>query len=165
MAHRPRQGPDHTWRAGSDPQVEPDERPRSHRDVALQSAAAGAGVREPHGHGRTLATDAEQRDAVREHRATRANPVTAAVAYVFSLHHELARKTLHILTVVIPLAYASGLPRSILVAVLAVLSVIAVAIELARVRHARTRAAFQRAVGHLLRPHEREQWAGATWLI
>lgn len=87
------------------------------------------------------------------------------MAYVFSLHHELARKTLHILTVVIPLAYASGLPRSILVAVLAVLSVIAVAIELARVRHARTRAAFQRAVGHLLRPHEREQWAGATWLI
>lgn len=85
--------------------------------------------------------------------------------HVFSLQRELARKSLHILTVVIPLAYAAGFPRQTLIVVLAVLSAVAVAVELARVKHARTRAAFHRAVGHLLRSHEHDRWAGATWLL
>lgn len=89
----------------------------------------------------------------------------AAGSRAFSLQHELARKTLHVLTIIIPLAYAAGLPRRTLVVLLAAVSGLAIVVEMMRSRHARTRAAFHRAVGHLLRPHEHERWAGATWLI
>jgi len=83
----------------------------------------------------------------------------------FAFRHELARKALHILTVAAPLAYAGGLPRRVLILLLVAASVIVVALEVVRARHATTRAIFQRTVGALLRPHEHERWAGATWLI
>jgi len=83
----------------------------------------------------------------------------------FAFRHELARKALHILTVAAPLAYAGGLSRRVLILLLVAASIIVVALEIVRARHATTRAIFQRTVGAILRPHEHDQWAGATWLI
>ena len=82
-----------------------------------------------------------------------------------SLRRELARKLLHVSTAVVPVAYAAGLPRTIVGATLAALALIALAVELSR-RHATGAAAFTRATGTLLREHEHAgAWAGATWLL
>jgi dolichol kinase len=89
----------------------------------------------------------------------------AVTSSALSFRRELARKSLHILTIAVPLAYAGGLARRTLIVVLAALCLVVVAIELIRLRHQATRAVFQRAVGQLLRSHERQQWAGATWLL
>ena len=82
-----------------------------------------------------------------------------------SLRHELARKAIHLGAVVFPLAYAAGVGRRVLVAVLAVLTTVALVIEVARARHERTRQAFTRATGPLLREHEHHRLSGATWLV
>lgn len=89
----------------------------------------------------------------------------AVTSGALSFRRELARKSLHILTAAVPLAYAGGLARRTLIVVLAALCLVVVAIELVRMRHQATRTAFQRAVGQLLRSHERQRWAGATWLL
>ncbi|HEU4563493.1 MAG TPA: hypothetical protein VFS05_02550 [Gemmatimonadaceae bacterium] len=81
-----------------------------------------------------------------------------------TLRRELARKAIHLATAVVPVAYAAGAPRRLLVAGLAALCALAVAGEVARVRHARTGAVFGRTVGALFREHERDRWTGATWL-
>ncbi len=82
-----------------------------------------------------------------------------------ALREELARKALHLSTVVIPVAYAAGMPRATLLALLAALTVVALLVELLRARHAATRTVFMRATGRLLREHEHVRWAGATWLL
>jgi dolichol kinase len=79
--------------------------------------------------------------------------------------YELARKAIHLLSAVIPLAYAAGFPRRALLYVLAAASVLAIAVEIGRARHERTRELFHRATGALLRPHEHTQLSGATWLV
>lgn len=84
---------------------------------------------------------------------------------VLALRQELARKALHLSTVVIPAAYAAGMPRATLLAILAALAIGALLVELLRTRHAATRAMFLRATGSLLREHEHARWAGATWLL
>jgi dolichol kinase len=82
-----------------------------------------------------------------------------------SLRREVARKALHLVFVVVPVAYAFGLPRRWLVTALGAAGVAAVIIELARASHAPTRERFVRWVGVLLREHEHARWSGATWMV
>lgn len=82
-----------------------------------------------------------------------------------SLRLEVARKALHLVFVVVPVAYAFGLPRKLLVAALGTAAIVAVAIELARAWHVPTRERFARWVGALLREHEHTRWSGATWMV
>jgi len=81
------------------------------------------------------------------------------------LRLELARKTIHVTSSVIPITYAAGLSRARLLLLLALLGVVAVTVELARARSPRVRALFVGAVGALLREHEHRGWSGATWLL
>jgi dolichol kinase len=82
-----------------------------------------------------------------------------------SLRHELTRKALHLLTASVPISYAAGLPRRWVVALLALACGVALAVEWGRARHEAMRALFHRATGRLIRAHEHERWAGATWLL
>ena len=82
-----------------------------------------------------------------------------------SLRHELARKALHLTSATVPLAYAAGMPRAPLLALLVVLLVTALLVELTRRRVHLVRRAFHRATQPLLRAHEHERVAGATWLL
>jgi dolichol kinase len=82
-----------------------------------------------------------------------------------SLRREVARKAQHLVFVVVPLAYALGLPDRWLVTALGAAAVAAVTIELARAWHAPTRERFVRWVGVLLREHEHVRWSGATWMV
>jgi dolichol kinase len=78
---------------------------------------------------------------------------------------ELARKALHMAWVAVPVAYALGTPRSVVLLGLAIACTIAVIIEVVRSRSRTASAAFQRATGVLLRQHEHHKWSGATWLL
>lgn len=78
---------------------------------------------------------------------------------------EVARKALHLLFVVVPIAYAAGLPRTLLVIMLGAAALAALVVEVARARHPATRERFGRLVGMLLREHEHQRWSGATWLV
>ena len=82
----------------------------------------------------------------------------------FTAAQELRRKALHLATAALPIFYARGLPRASLLALLAVGTTAALAIEWLRRNHAGTSALFSRTVGQLLRPHERDSLTGATWL-
>lgn len=75
------------------------------------------------------------------------------------------RKALHLVFVAVPLGYAFGLQRALLVAALGAAALVAVAIELARAWHTPTRERFGRWVGTLLRAHEHTRWSGATWMV
>lgn len=88
-----------------------------------------------------------------------------AAPTALALRHELARKGLHLMAAAAPLAYALGLPRRTLLAVLCVLGAVAVGVELARRHEPRARLLFHRATGPLLRQHEHERWSGATWML
>jgi dolichol kinase len=82
-----------------------------------------------------------------------------------SFRRELTRKGLHILSTAVPIAYAAGLARSVVVWALASALAVAAAVEVIRVRSARARSLFDTGVGSLLREHERHGLSGATWLI
>ncbi len=82
-----------------------------------------------------------------------------------TLRHEVARKAIHLASAVVPVAYAAGLRRDLLAALLGGALVVALGVEVARHRLPRVRAPFERAVGDLLRPHERARWSGATWML
>ena len=82
-----------------------------------------------------------------------------------SLRQELARKGLHLLSAAAPVAYALGLPRTVLVWGLAGLFVVALLVEVGRARSERVQTAFHRTAGPVLRPHEHTRWSGATWLL
>ncbi len=77
---------------------------------------------------------------------------------------ELTRKTIHLVSAAIPIAYASGVSRSVLVVVLSVTTLGALGVEVARSAHERTRQVFVAAAGWLLRRQEASRWTGATWL-
>lgn len=81
-----------------------------------------------------------------------------------TLRHELARKAIHLASATVPIAYAAGAPRAGVIGALAAAGVTAAGVEVARVRSPRVREVFDRAVGRLLRPHERGHWSGATWM-
>jgi dolichol kinase len=85
-------------------------------------------------------------------------------ARALSFRREVARKAVHLVTAVVPVAYAAGLPRRILVIMLGVAAGAALIIERVRARHAGTRAHFERLFGPLLRDHEWTKLSGATWL-
>jgi dolichol kinase len=82
-----------------------------------------------------------------------------------SLRRELARKGLHLLSTAVPISYAAGVPRSIVIWVLALALAIALTVEMARLRSVGARTVFDSTVGGLLREHERYTASGATWLI
>lgn len=81
-----------------------------------------------------------------------------------TLRRELARKSIHIASASVPVAYAAGMPRSMLLALMAAAIVVALAIEMARARSDRARTAFLGTVGPLLREHEHARISGATWM-
>ena len=66
---------------------------------------------------------------------------------------------------IVPMAYALGTPRKIVLAGLIVGSMIAIVMETARRHLPRVRTVFDRATGMLLREHEQHRWSGATWLL
>lgn len=82
-----------------------------------------------------------------------------------SLRREVARKALHLVFVVVPVAYAFGFPRGWLVGALGAGAFVAVIVELARAVHVPSRERFVRLVGALLREHEHARWSGATWMV
>ena len=82
-----------------------------------------------------------------------------------ALRWELTRKALHMAWAVVPIGYALGVRRDIVIAGLGLACTIAVIIEIARGRSARFHALFQRGTGLLLREHEHRRWSGATWLL
>lgn len=81
------------------------------------------------------------------------------------LRHELARKALHLVAVVVPVAYALGVPRARLLAGLLLLLAVALLVEVARWWLPAARRLFVRATGGLLRAHEHAALSGATWLL
>ena len=83
----------------------------------------------------------------------------------FSLRHELVRKGWHALSVVVPLGYARGVARPVLIWVLVAALVFAVVVEVARSWSAVARSAFNTGFGALLREHESRGVSGATWLV
>ncbi len=80
------------------------------------------------------------------------------------VRHELARKAIHLTAIVFPIGYALGVPRRVIVIGLGIVVIIAISLELARLRHGPTGVAFTRLTGSLLREHEQRGLSGATWL-
>lgn len=82
-----------------------------------------------------------------------------------ALRHELARKAIHLTSVVVPVAYALGTSRDTLLALLCVAGVVSAIVEIARRRSVRARETFVRLFGTMLRAHEHDALAGATWML
>jgi dolichol kinase len=82
-----------------------------------------------------------------------------------ALRRELARKALHVSSAVVPVLYAAGTPRAVVLGVLLPLGVVAFVVEIARARSERARERFIRATGALLREHEHHRVSGATWML
>ena len=82
-----------------------------------------------------------------------------------ALRWELTRKALHVAWAVVPVAYALGLSRRVLLYALMVACAIAIIVEIARARLPAFGVLFQRKTGLLLRQHEHGRWSGATWLL
>jgi dolichol kinase len=80
------------------------------------------------------------------------------------LRHEFLRKALHLSVGLFPVAYAIGAPRRVLEAVLALMSALALLIELVRRLDASIGARVNGAFGAFMREHERTSITGATWL-
>jgi dolichol kinase len=82
-----------------------------------------------------------------------------------SLRRELTSKALHLLSSAVPVGYAAGLPRSVVIGGLGLALGTSVVVELGRAQSTRVRTVFDSRVGLLLRAHERRGLSGATWLI
>jgi dolichol kinase len=82
-----------------------------------------------------------------------------------TLHREIARKGLHLLSAPVPIAYALGVSRTVVTIALALALAVALGVEVARARHEKTRTVFDARLGRLLRVHEVERLSGATWLV
>ncbi len=67
--------------------------------------------------------------------------------------------------VVVPVAYALGTSRGVILSGLAIACVVAIVVELVRNWSGPAGAAFRRVTGLLLREHEQHGWSGATWLL
>jgi dolichol kinase len=65
----------------------------------------------------------------------------------------------------VPIAYAAGAARAVVIWVLGFALAVALTIEIARSRSSRARTVFHTSVGGLLREHEWHGPSGATWLI
>ena len=82
-----------------------------------------------------------------------------------SLRREIVRKGLHLVSTIVPISYAAGVSRTIVITTLAFLLAAAMTVELARFRSTRIRTVFDTRLGGLLREHEWRGPSGATWLI
>ena len=81
------------------------------------------------------------------------------------LRGEVARKSIHLATAVVPIAWAFEVVTARQVrAALGVAVVVALLVEFARYRGGAFGAAFTARVGAMLRAHERTTLSGATWL-
>jgi dolichol kinase len=80
------------------------------------------------------------------------------------LRREFERKALHLLAGVFPVAYALGASRTLLQALLAVTSALALLVEGLRRASPRVGTVVDRAFGSLMRERERRSITGATWL-
>lgn len=92
-------------------------------------------------------------------------PEAGVMPESLTLRQELMRKAIHVQSVAVPAGYALGVPRSLLVAMVAVLVVTALVIEAGRRRSPWLRERFARTFAPLLREHEHSGLAGATWLL
>jgi dolichol kinase len=81
------------------------------------------------------------------------------------LRSEIERKMLHLSSAVVPVSYALGAPRIVIVAALGVALLVALSIEFLRALAPSVQARFVRVVGGLLRDAEAHRWTGATWLL
>ena len=79
------------------------------------------------------------------------------------MRRELARKAFHLASVALPLL-VWFIPRPTGLAILLSLAVIAIAVDVARLRFRTPRYWFLRATRPMLRPGERRGVAGATWM-
>ena len=81
---------------------------------------------------------------------------------------ELARKSIHMLSLCIPIIYLR-VPHAVGVTVLVCMTLVSLGIDIARHYHAPTRELLMRLVGSLLRQHEqgnnRLTLTGATWVL
>ena len=82
-----------------------------------------------------------------------------------ALRWELARKALHIAWAIVPVAYALGIRREVVLLGLALACAIAIIVEIARAHSVAFSRLFHRSTGPLLRHHEHRRWSGATWLL
>jgi phytol kinase len=82
-----------------------------------------------------------------------------------ALGRELTRKALHVMSAVLPVGWALGVlsPERLRLLLTAALAV-AILVEGARHLSDRARRAFDALFAPLLRPHERTELTGATWL-
>lgn len=81
------------------------------------------------------------------------------------VRQELTRKAIHLIATAAPLAYAAGVPRSLITIVLIALTAIAALVEIGRRTSPSVQRHLDRLVGRLFRPHERASITGATWLM
>jgi dolichol kinase len=79
------------------------------------------------------------------------------------ISRELGRKAIHAASVAVP-AFVWFVSWSVAVAVLGTAAMLAVAIDVGRLRFRGPRYRFLRLTRALLRPHERKGFAGATWM-
>lgn len=81
---------------------------------------------------------------------------------------ELARKSIHMLSLCIPIIYLQ-VPHAVGVAVLVCMTLVSLGIDIARHYHTPTRELLMRFVGSLLRQHEQNDrrltLTGATWVL
>jgi len=79
------------------------------------------------------------------------------------MKRELARKGFHVASTVLPLL-VWAVPRRVGLAVLIPLALVALVVDVARLRVRRLRYLFFRLTRTMLRPHERHRLAGATYM-
>jgi dolichol kinase len=79
------------------------------------------------------------------------------------MKREIARKAVHLSSVVVPLA-VWALPARVAVPALIATAALALIVEAARRYHRPFRYLFLRRTRTMLRPHERRGLAGATWM-
>ncbi|NUQ92224.1 MAG: hypothetical protein HOQ26_04830 [Gemmatimonadaceae bacterium] len=82
-----------------------------------------------------------------------------------SWRRELARKAIHLTSVAVPIALASGFPQRTAVVLLVALAATALLVEWARRASAGVERLFERSFAAMLRAHERRALTGATWLL
>ena len=77
---------------------------------------------------------------------------------------ELARKTLHLLVAILPIAYSRGASRDLILGLFSTGTVVAFLIEAARWKSPAFRRAFSRWLGPILKTREHTSTTGAAWL-
>src|SRR5688572_19290464 len=141
------------------------------RGIQRRRIAAGAMASPPWG---ARSRDVRRADSVhrnaglRADRASQSRDVSSALHVVnvgLSLRREIVRKGLHLISTIVPISYAAGVSRAIIITILALLLAAAMTVELARFRSTRVQTVFDARLGGLLREHEWRGLSGATWLI